>query len=73
MSVETCSVVWDNDCDSPANLEPAEKARCTCYACGLPVCSHCSRRIKWHHLGRRRICLNCQPPGARPDGWGGWQ
>jgi hypothetical protein len=56
--VDTCSVVWDNDCESPANLDPPERVRCECYACGLPVCKACSRRITYHG-SRRRVCRNC--------------
>ena len=59
MSVETCAVVWDESCKAPANLDPPERARCTCFACGLPVCSACSRIRDYLWYGRKRICKTC--------------
>lgn len=56
----TCSVVWDNNCESPANLEPQERARCTCFACGLPVCKRCSNVERYLWYGRRRVCKTCR-------------
>jgi hypothetical protein len=60
--VETCCVVWGNDCKAPANMDPPEPARATCFACGLAVCTACSRRIPWWSHGVRRVCFNCSPP-----------
>lgn len=58
--VETCSVV-ERGCYSPANMEPPERARAVCFACGLAVCSNpdCSRRLKYLDYGVRRLCLYC--------------
>ena len=70
MSVETCSVGWDNDCTSPANLYPPERARATCFACGLPVCVSpgCSKVLTYKWYGRKRICRTC----AIENGLGKW-
>ena len=57
--METCCVVEDNNCKSPANLEKVRPAKGTCFACGLPVCSNCSVVIKYFDYGRKRICNNC--------------
>jgi hypothetical protein len=54
--------VWGNDCKAPANMDPPEPARATCFACGLAVCTACSRRIQWWSHGVRRVCFNCSPP-----------
>lgn len=61
MSRETCSVVYDNTCLSPANLVPQRFIRSRCYACGNAVCTAeaCSRIVAWRRDGRRRICRSC--------------
>lgn len=41
---------------------PGEKGcRGTCYTCGDPVCSNCSRRLM-RHGKQRRVCYSCQEP-----------
>lgn len=61
MSVETCSVVYDQSCKSPANLYPPERVRAVCFACGLAVCTapQCSQRLTYKWYGRKRICRSC--------------
>jgi len=50
MPTEECHVAGP-DCDC--------YTRCTCYACGLPVCKTCSRVRRWYRWGRHRICDVC--------------
>ena len=61
MSVNTCKEVYDNDCKSPANMEPLEPCRATCFACGEHVCTSrgCSRVLTYLGYGRKRLCLSC--------------
>jgi len=56
-AIRPCNVAND-DCTAPANLQAAN-TRATCFACGHPVCTRCSRRIDWYDHGRRRVCDNC--------------
>lgn len=63
--VETCCVVEDDFCESPANLEEPVAIRTTCYACGLKVCKNCSAIGRYFNVmpenrkGRHRLCFNC--------------
>lgn len=57
--VETCCVV-DQECLSPANLEPPVPVKARCFACDQPVCVNCSKRVRYFEFGRRRICADCQ-------------
>lgn len=58
--IETCCVVWDNDCLSPANLEQLVPLRTSCYVCGQKVCKNCSKIVydKYAHH-RIRVCFDC--------------
>jgi hypothetical protein len=60
--VNTCSVVADETCKSPANLEPQQNVRAECFACGQPVCTSpsCSRVRDYLGYGRKRICTDCE-------------
>jgi hypothetical protein len=44
-------------CQAPPST--GARTRGTCFACGLPVCVACSRRVQWFGHGRRRVCLTC--------------
>lgn len=70
--METCSVVYDNDCKSPANMEPLERARAVCFGCGLAVCTSpgCSLRMRWYDYGVRRICRQCARDHGRLEEFG---
>ena len=57
--MDTCCVV-DQFCTSPANLVPPVPAKGICFSCGLPVCSKCSSKRKYHNYGKVRLCNNCQ-------------
>lgn len=52
-----CAVVIDNSCLAPPGSGSTTSR--TCFACGLPVCSNCSRLEPWHNFGIRRIGLDC--------------
>lgn len=58
---EACCVV-DEGCRAPANLLRADRPRlrAKCFACGEPVCTNCSKRMKYFRYGVRRICNRCQ-------------
>lgn len=56
---DTCCVA-DQDCESPANLEPVVPAKHACFRCGLAVCEKCSTRRKYLYYGRQRLCNDCQ-------------
>ena len=54
----TCEVLLNtNDCTASSGSEVS--TRSTCFACGKPACSACSRRVTWHSFGRQRICNDC--------------
>lgn len=64
-----CTVSNDN-CLAPAGYRAGglgggtwanTNARCglTCFACGEPVCSKCSRKMDWYNHGKQTICDNC--------------
>lgn len=62
----TCNVS-DNGCLAPAGIrsgngmaEGTRSTRATCFVCGEPVCTNCSKIMPWHPYGRRRVCLTCQ-------------
>lgn len=65
--VVTCEVV-DVGCLSPANLEPPVPVRTECFACGLPVCTRCSRRRSWFGQPHKRICNRCAEDDDRRKG-----
>lgn len=60
-NVETCKEVYDNDCKSPANMEPLDPCRSMCFACGEHVCTSpgCSRVRTYLGYGRKRLCRTC--------------
>ena len=59
--------VSNNGCVSPAGygvgvmVGENDRAFCrlTCFACGLPVCRKCSRKIGWYNYGIQLVCENC--------------
>ena len=55
----SCSVA-DQFCDAPANGPEETRARAVCFRCGMPVCTKCSSRRKYHNYGIVRLCNNCQ-------------
>lgn len=61
MGKEVCCVVYDRDCLAPADVEQCllPNRIGECFACGEPVCSKCSKILKYHSFGKRRICFNC--------------
>ena len=42
-------------------------ARCKCFACGLPVCSNCSKIVKYKRYGKRRLCDTCIEENEREE------
>lgn len=65
----TCEISGD-DCLAPAGYQIGgtggmigenhlHATKATCFACGLPVCTKCSRIRTWFHFGRKRVCENC--------------
>lgn len=65
----TCEISDDN-CLAPAGYQIGgtggmigdnhmHGTKATCFACGLPVCTACSRRRLWFSFGYRRICKHC--------------
>lgn len=67
--MRTCHVS-DDGCTAPAGFQvggmggpmgenSSTHTRGTCFACGEPVCTACSRRRRWHTYGTRRICAHC--------------
>ncbi len=65
MSEEKACCVANTNCKAPANC-PTTSRMSVCFACGDFVCMNCSRRIRWFHYGRRRICDNCREMRDRP-------
>lgn len=70
VSIRTCEVSGE-DCTAPAGYQIGgpggpivenefNSTRATCFACGLPVCTSCSRRRSWFKYGRRRVCEDCE-------------
>lgn len=68
--MRTCEVSEDS-CLAPAGYQAGgtggpmgentlTRTRATCFACGLPVCTACSRRRRWHWYGTRRVCIRCE-------------
>jgi hypothetical protein len=53
-----CDVV-NGGCLAPPGFTDSH-TRATCFACGLPVCTECSRVRRWYRYGRRRICRSCE-------------
>ncbi len=64
-------VVSNDNCLAPAGYQCGglggmsgenDRANCrlTCFACGEPVCSKCSKKIEYYHYGKQRICDNCR-------------
>ena len=56
---DCCSVV-NEDCLSPANLDPRRHVKTQCFRCGLPVCRECSKVVVYFRFGRKRICNICR-------------
>lgn len=49
------------DCESPANLEPGERIRTFCYRCGKAACKACSWVDMDPLVGKRtRRCRDCR-------------
>lgn len=54
-----CCVV-NPGCTAPANATYFEPLRTKCFACGMPVCKNCSRRMPWYGWRKKRICDSCR-------------
>jgi len=69
---EYCNVCGEN-CIAPAGWgghygfmeNTGRPAGCKCFACGQPVCSKCSKKVKYHQYGTQRICDSCRATADR--------
>ena len=61
----SCNVV-NQGCTAPPGIA-SSFTKATCFACGMSVCvgPQCSRRIRWHKYGRRRVCHSCESDARR--------
>lgn len=50
---EFCTTMASPECDE------LTLTRARCYACKLPSCTDCSRRVRWYGSRRRRVCRIC--------------
>jgi len=58
--IETCCMVEDWNCESPANVEGPVALRTRCYVCGQKVCKNCSFVLPEIYRHRKiRACFNC--------------
>lgn len=57
--MDTCHVSNQDCCASPG-VSDGDLTRAECFACGLPVCVKCSKRVRYFKWGRKRVCDHCR-------------
>jgi hypothetical protein len=58
MSERSCKQVDSIYCTAPPGHRDSH-TKGTCFACGEPVCTACSLRVKYSTYGVQRLCHDC--------------